>query len=99
MRTLISGGLVLAFLSGALAQGNHQFRSLQRDPILSSNPPDAICGAGESERNVTIGDGDSYEYKTSARSVKLGCKIFIFLFANKLSAASTTTMSTVPSTT
>ena len=32
-----------------------------------SIPPDATCGTGESEATVTIGAGDSFKYKTSAR--------------------------------
>ena len=68
MKTLISGGLVLALLSAALAQGNQTSTLVVFHAIFQ---PDATCGAGESETTVTIGRGDSYKYKTSARSVEM----------------------------
>ena len=46
--------------------------------MSSFNPPDATCGSGESNTTVPIWDGDSYHYKTSDRSVKMFCKMFIF---------------------
>ena len=75
MKTLLAGTLVLALVSVALSAGIQFNISSQyvmiKSQILTSIPPDASCGAGETETIVTIRAGDSFKYKTSTWSVKL----------------------------